>query len=833
MLVRRQLMLTVMAGAVGFMASPVLAQEAAQPADGALPEVEVIQKKAPPAAKKKAAPAPKAASPAPQPPPAYDYVDAEPAAPGPGERGTDGRVVDSQGSISPVDPSRGILPADTQNFTGSATHVTSEQINEIRPKDNHELLSRVPGVTFVQDDGLGRHANIGIRGSPNRRSRKVLVMEDGFPINFATYLDASTHYTPPVHRVESIEVMRGPIVSYGPLNNHGVINFRNLNPFGPNETVVTAAIGHTEGADYDVNNYRHVHTRQSFGNVGVVASYTGGDAGGAWSNEESHYNDFYGALAWRGFNQDLTISGGYHRQRDHYDESNFTGTEADFYRYGRQKTNRPGTGFQDSSNTRGNQTDLNRYVADLYRIQGVHNWYIDPNTTLSTRLYYSDHSRDRPHSRNLGPINNPTTGYMRSRNREYTFWGAESRFEKTDIPLVSGVTFDFQAGLRYEHQRFDNCNTSGRRGQMLNESFTGYCVPRNYFGSTPGLRLDTDTQHTVFEADSFAAFIQTPIHLTNTLTITPGVRFENYDISGTQYFNSDGTGNSNYFDPPVRVNSDHDHVLPAIGFSWETFPRSTIYGGYHRGITPMVVRNPGIDDFPLPDEKGDNFELGFRTTAVRGLTLDFAYFHNRIDNYQVKSPVSDPAFQNSVYGVVDEVEINGFEIYSRLDSQPFTGGPFNVYGEAVYTYTDSEIARGFDSIGGASISVRGNQVPEVPRHFASLTLGIQEQGLWSASITGTYLGEFFTDVRNTHAWTCVNEDGAPTGCSGDGVVGKVDGQWLLSARADYHVPNTGLTLFVSGQNLTDEFYVQDFADGAKPGIGRTLWAGFTWKFDHD
>ncbi|HRN89175.1 MAG TPA: TonB-dependent receptor [Hyphomicrobium sp.] len=830
MLVRRQLMLTVMAGAVGLMTSPVFAQEAAQPADGALPEVEVIQKKAPAAAKRKAAPAPKAASPAPQPPPAYDYVDAAPPAARPGERGSDGRVVDNQSSISPVDPSRGILPEDTQNFAGSATHVTSEQISEIRPKDNAELLSRVPGVTFVQDDGMGRHINIGVRGSPNRRARKVLVMEDGFPINFATYLDPSTHYTPPVHRVESIEVMRGPIVAYGPLTNHGVVNFRNLNPFGANETVITAAIGHTKGADYDVNNYRHVHTRQNFGNVGVVASYTGGDAGGAWSNEESHYNDFYGALAWRGFNQDLTISGGYHRQRDHYDESNFTGTEEDFYRYGRQKPNRPGTGFGLARDTRGDQTNLNRYLADLYRIQGVHNWYIDTETTITTRLYYSDHSRDRPHSRRLGPINAPADGAIRSRNRDYTFWGVESRFEKTNIPLFAGVTFDVQTGIRYEEQKFENCNTSGRRGEYPGSSFTGHCLP-----SGPN-NLREDTQLSVFEADAFAAFLQVPVHLTNNLTVTPGVRFENYDITGERIFNAGG-----FLNPPTRVDSDHNHVLPSVGFAWETMPRSTVYGGYHQGITPMVVRNPSLapNSFPLPDEKGDNFEIGFRSTAVRGLTLDFAYFHSKIDNYQVKAPVSDPVFNNSVYGIVDEVEINGFEIYTRLDSQPYTGGSFNVFGEATFTYADNEIKRGTDTVGNGAtlntVDVSGNKVPEVPRHFANLTLGVEEKGLWSASITGTYIGEFFTDARNTHAWTCVDSDfGHPVPCApaGGGVVTKVDGQWLLSARADYQVPNTGVTLFVSGQNLTDEFYIADTSDGAKPGVGRTLWAGFTWKFDN-
>ena len=808
MLGRRQLMLTVMAGSVGLMASPVLAQEAAQPADGTLPEVEVIQQKAAPVAKKKAAPAPKQASPAPQPPPAYDYVDAEPAPAGPGQRGSDGRVITSQDSISPVNPASGVLPTDLQNYTGGATRVSPEQIAERLPKDNHELLSRVPGVMVVHDDGMARHANIGVRGSPTRRSRKVLVMEDGVPVNFSTYLDPSTHYTPPTHRVESVEVMRGMVVSHGPLNNHGVVNFRNLNPFGPNETVITAAIGHTDGVKKDVNNYRHVHTRQNLGNVGVVASYSGGEAGGAWDNEVLRYNDFYGALGFRGSNQDLTISGGYFRQRDNYDETNFRFTEADFYANKRSKSNSP---YFQGSHERFRQTDLNTYNADLYRIQGAHNWYITPDTTLSTRLYYQSHERNRFQSRSGGPYNG---GHMRGRERAYEFFGADSRIEFANLPLVAGITHDLQAGVRIERHHFNNCNSSGRPGQKLDGGTGGSCY------AATGNGYGENGRYVKFEADSFAAFIQTAIHVTKNFTVTPGIRFENYDITRNALYRPEAPTTAGI------AKSDHDHVLPGVAFAWEALPRSTIYGGFHQGITPQVARGPA---FPLPDEKGDNYEIGFRSTAVRGLTLDFAYFHSKIDNYQVKDAMND-SFGNAVYGTVDEVEINGFEIYSRLDSHPFTGGPFNFFAEASYTYADSEITKSPDP------TEIGNLIPEVPRQFASLTLGVEQRGLWDASVTGTYIGAFFTDTYNTVPWTCVDEDGGVVACAGssgdvEGVVGKIDGQWLLSARANYYVPNTNLTLFVSGQNLTNEFYVADSAGGAKPGVGRTLWAGFTYKFD--
>jgi Fe(3+) dicitrate transport protein len=222
--------------------------------------------------------------------------------------------------------------------------------------------------------------------------------------------------------------------------------------------------------------------------------------------------------------------------------------------------------------------------------------------------------------------------------------------------------------------------------------------------------------------------------------------------------------------------------------------------------------------FRAPDEEiGDNFEIGVRTTAIRGVTLDLAYFHNRIDNYQFGE-----AYQTSdgdrVFSSIDEVTFNGFEIYGRVDSQPFTGGPWNVFGEAVYTYVDSNIEKGSaledEDDDDSLVSVAGNRVPESVRHFANLTLGVQHRIGWDASVTWTYRGEYHTDVFNTSY-------------AEEGLVPDV---WLLSARTNYKLTDQ-LTLWAAGQNLTDEFYISDRNDGMKPGVGRTLWAGFTLKFD--
>jgi Fe(3+) dicitrate transport protein len=798
------LKLTVMAGAVGLMASSAFAQSAAEPADGDLPEVEVIQKKAP-AAKKKA-PAAKAASPAPQPPPAQPtYADEAPALENSpyGASASGGAAARAaSGPLSPIN-ARQALPDDLQNYTGAGTRVTSEELDEQRPLTNHDALARVPGVVTVNDDGMARHSGIGVRGSPMRRSRKVLVMEDGLPINFSTYLDPSTHYTPPTERVESIEVMRGPVVNYGPLNNHGVINFRNLSPFGANETVIKAGIGHTWDVQKDVNNFRHVHTRQNLGNAGIVVSYSGADAGGSWDNEVLRYNDFYGALGLRGTNQDLTISGGYFRQRDRYDEINFVPEDGDagYAEFFANRRNKLGAGagvFADSQA----MANLSTYNADYWRVQATHNLYIDDTTTLTSRAYYSDNERNRFYVDDV----EPGSFFMEGRERHYRFYGAESRIEFAERPFLFGMTQDIQAGIRYERHEFTNCSTVGMENEILDDGNNGNCA--QFDNGNP--LYDGTSERQDLEANSFAAFIQTAIHVTDTLTVTPGLRFESYQIDS---FGRGFEDEEEILNGPNK--SDHDNVLPAIGFAWEAMPRTTVYGGYHQGITPQVARDPA---FPLPDEKGDNFQIGVRSTAIRGFSFDVAYFHSSIENYQVKSPeVSESG--NNRYGAMDEVQIDGVEIGARLDSRPITGGPWNFFGEAVYTYADSRIEKGDDE--GTDVS--GNRVPEVPAHYANLTLGMAYKAFWDASLTWTYRGGFFTDVQNSRG---IEVD------DGDDEVeaGFVDDVWLLSARSNFHVTDN-LSLFVSGTNLTNEFYLSDIDEGMKPGPARTIMGGFTYKFN--
>lgn len=591
---------------------------------------------------------------------------------------------------------------------------------------------------------------------------------------------------------------------------------KSLSPFGKSETVIKGALIHTREVDSEWGNLRHVHTRQNLGNFGAVLAYTGSDASGAWDNERMRFNDFYGALGWKSAEQDLIISAVYLRQRDNYDEDNFVGTREDFFSNGHRKLS-----------TFGDDTRFNTYNADHRSIAIAHNYYVDEDTTVSTRVYTREHERNRFSARDGGIENADDDGHMRGRNRLYMLAGVDSRVEFANRPFLFGMSQDILTGVRYEYQAHRRCTSFGAAGELLDVDNTGNCRAAEDNDDLDGGVLDK------FEASAFSAFLQSAIHVTRRFTVTPGVRFESYDVERRNLWD----------DGPIAIKqkSEHDHVLPGVMFAWEMTPAVTAYGGYHRGFAPHIAAEFG-GDFPLEEEIGDNFQIGLRSMVLKGFKFDAAYFHSIIDGYQLKESFSNE-IGDGIYGLLDKVEINGIELAVRLDSRPFSGSDWNFFGQAAYTYTNAKIEKGSDALFEelSLEDVSGNRLPFAIKHFANLTVGVGYKDRWDASMTWTYRGDFFTNAQNTNRLLCVDEDAIEDGegidavsfgCNfGDELVGgRVDDVWLLSARTNLKVTDQ-LTFFISGHNLTDKLYIAELSDGAKPGQGRTIMGGFTIKFD--
>jgi Fe(3+) dicitrate transport protein len=351
------------------------------------------------------------------------------------------------------------------------------------------------------------------------------------------------------------------------------------------------------------------------------------------------------------------------------------------------------------------------------------------------------------------------------------------------------------------------------------------------------------------DANTVSAFLQTNIYAAKDFNVLPGVRFEWFEVGRRNRVVAAEEGeaeaeddelvieNIDFSPDPSRESTSSFNALPGIAFAYTGFHRTTIYGGYHRGLTTTVLRN---EDFPAPDEIGDNFNIGLRSSAIKGFDFEVAGFYHLFKDFQFGESFSAITGDRE-FGRADEAEVKGIELAGRLNSQPFTGGPLNFFAEANYTYSRSILKKAFtfDDDGNVDDDFSGNRIPEVPWHVAALTIGVEQKTgwRWDASATWTYRGAFFTDAANTPFGFGLEVDecepeGSEFECEIEeaGESGEVPSIWLLSARFNLDIGDTGASVFVAGDNLLDKLYITDREDGMKPGQGRTVWAGFKYKF---
>jgi len=696
---------------------------------------------------------------------------------------------------------REIMPTNPDTTPGATARLTAEQIATWRPYTLHDAFRFIPGLRTIDDDVLGRRSAIGVRGAPARRSRKTLVLEDGTPINFSAYLDPSTHYTPPMERLESVDVLKGAgHVLHGPLNNHGIVNFRNKRATDTPQTDIELAVGNLDTFK------RHLMHRRTEGDVGLVLSYTGADADGSFDVEGFRYDDFYGSVEWTPGNEHvLNASFTYFRERSNYDESNLTPQE--YAAAPRRKLGR----FAQEYNT---------FALNYMKFDLSHDWQINPDLALSTRFFATDADRPRftvdPDEISVGALpaielEDPdllfmpgVQGEMISRDRQYRTYGLESRLQY-ELGAHAGWEHTLQAGLRFERHFLNDMRHTGARGELLTEARRG--------------RLTRDE---AYQATALSGFVQDAMRNGDWL-LTLGARIEEYDVSKVRKSIPANPGPH-----APRVEDDQFLFLPSISLLYDGFGDDTqVFANLARGYTPAFART--AESFPLDPETGVNSQLGIRTTALDGIAVEAAVFSNRIHDTIVQLPftVDDMnIFLNSA-----DSRSYGVDLGARWDSEEINNSGLRVYSQLAWNYTRAEFTEDYQ---GAAIN--GNRVPEVPLHAGSVTFGFTYATGWQASVSASHFGSFFTDPINTRALTLADEDREPVG-PGDtleirepAVLGQVPSYTLYSASLSYTPVGSDWTLWLQGRNLGNKLYITDLENGIRPGAERTLTAGLRLSF---
>ncbi len=117
---------------------------------------------------------------------------------------------------------------DVSNLSSSVSVITEKDISLVNSYVAPDLLSDIPGVEIMKTGNFGR-ADVVIRGIGNN-GRRLSFLVDGRPEKMAIYGCAVTH-TFPLHNIERIEVVKGPLSSlYGSGAMGGVVNIMTRQP---------------------------------------------------------------------------------------------------------------------------------------------------------------------------------------------------------------------------------------------------------------------------------------------------------------------------------------------------------------------------------------------------------------------------------------------------------------------------------------------------------------------------------------------------------------------------------------------------------------------------
>lgn len=670
-------------------------------------------------------------------------------------------------------------PESLSEIPGSIDRLDAQTLENSRVLNFAEALRKISGVNVRDEEGFGTRPNIGIRGTNPTRSTKVLLLEDGIPLSYAPYGDNASYYHPPIERYESIEVLKGSgQIAHGPQTIAGVINYLTPNPtekptfelklLGGNRSFFN---GSFEGSG-------------TIGKTGIITSFTRKQGDGARDNVDTEINDVSTKIVHTLNDKNaLTFKFTYYGEDSNVTYSGLT--EVEF-----------------AANPRGNAFKNDFFFGDRFGFSTSHTALISEKAVLTTNFYtnyfkrnwwrQSSNSGQRPNRLNVDPdclsfADLNTTCGIEGRLRDYTTVGIEPRFTYN---YDAGGLFrgELQTGFRIHWEKQDRVQLNGDR-------------PDSRTGIPAEINIRRNLAYSGFAQNRFVI---------GDFAITPGIRFEKIEIE-----------RENRLATPNKFGeTDVSEVIPGIGVAYSGLPRTTIFGGIHRGFSPPraedIISNTG-GVIELDPEESINYEFGFRSNPIRGTRIEGTFFRLDYENQVV--PASLAGGIGAVLTNGGETLQQGFEFSAQVDSSAIFGSRHNIYVRTAYTWLPTAEFRGtrFSSINTA-ISITGNRLPYAPETLVTTAIGYSHPKGFDGFIEGIYTGRQFGDDLNTIDPTANGQRGA------------IGSQTYFNATANYKIESWKTTFFVTAKNIFDRLSIVDRTRGILPSSPRLIQAGFKLNF---
>lgn len=608
----------------------------------------------------------------------------------------------------------------TQGKKTEAISVESLDANKAT-NQSRQIYSKIPGINIWESDGAGIQLGLGGRGLNPSRNSNYNTRQNGYDISADALGYPESYYSPPSEAIQEIQLIRGAAsLQFGPQFG-GLINFK-LKEGNPDKKI-ESIIRHTVGS-YKLNN--------SFVSLGGT-------------NKKFKYYGFINLKSgddWRA-NSNFDLKNGYLHFTYSPNEKtnlNFDFTKMDYL------AQQPG-GLTDQ------QFDNNPDTSFRER-----NWFKVDWNLAAFQLDYEFNSRTRLNSRTFGLIaSRESLGYLDQINRidplldrnlisgNFKNIGNETRL--IHLYDVNNLPWALLIGARL-YRGF----SQGIQGKANN----GYGPDFYFVNDLNNISSDFIESNYNFPSFNFSLFAEHIFNISNRLSITPGIRYENINTSanGAYRINYPDLAGNIVFDTVINVDdqNNRDLLLTGIGLNFKLNEEIEVYSNISQNyrsvnFTDMQIRNPNFRIDPvLKDEVGYNSDLGIRGKIKDILYFDaslfYLFYNNRIGNtiqidsnlfntYQYRTNISE----SRTYGFESVLECDWWKIFSKKKNYKWTTFLNIAYNDA--EYISSDISAFF-----------GKKVEMVPPLIFRTGMTIGGDNL-SVSYQYSYTKEHFSDATNS------------------------------------------------------------------------------------
>ena len=745
-------------------------------------------------------------------------------------------------------------------FKGSNFRITPIALKNSNPLSTEEVLRTVPGVNIVGDMGLSNRPNISIRGSWGRRSKKVLLMEDGTPSAPAPYIAPGAYYNPVSDRITAIEVYKGAdMLRHGPNNMYGAINYITALPPQKPELRVKLIGGQ--------RNYK----------TGLI-SY-----GGTWNNLGALVEGVY--KKFDGFTDNSSVEV---LNLNAKVFAKLSDNQSLYFKVsGQSEDNQASlssqTPFTFDTDPTQNPLDTDQFTMRRYGLDIIHKWLSSKNLSFTSKVYASDFERDwwrqttakikASEVRNYVGDNifYDRYSYLDGRTfaeEDYVIVGRinngrESTTDSRWTYTVSGLkeTMDYQWNAFEKEQHLEASINLHR------ETFKDrFLVADSSRWARSGLAT-TDLWYRLWSANGF---IRNEFNI-GKWGITPILRFEHVDMYRQNLIAVAQDPNSNNTKEGREPNV-YNQFLPGITLDYQT-GFGEFYGSVYEGmIAPskvfgFLVEQDGIISNPLAGQSINidpelswNREIGWRGNLFNNrLDGQLTYFNNTSRNFYAGG-------RNEVFQELGKINVQGLEValgvelldknqhqlrlfgnINLMRSKILTGkledkdlfsqvihssATQNEYLNTVNANRNAYEVYVSDGVGGETrltdqtiepsvfqnitksviqFGKRGlvdAEAPYTPRSTTNIGLNYDYKKL-SLGVSGNFVSSQFTEFHNFS-----NE-------SADGAIGKLPSYHTFDVFVNYDFvigDNVHMNAFINGKNITNEIYRASRLNRATSGI---------------